>query len=48
MLLTCNVAQEKQEDVFFLDSGYSNHVTGNIAMFSNLDENVNSEGDNGD
>ena len=43
VLLTCNVAQEKQEDVWFLDSGCSNHMTGNIAMFSNLDESVKSE-----
>eukprot|EP00253_Pinus_taeda_P018397 PITA_18397 len=40
VVLTCNIAQDKQEDVWFLDSGCSNHMTGNIAMFSNLDENV--------
>eukprot|EP00253_Pinus_taeda_P023366 PITA_23366 len=43
VLLTCNIAQDKQEDVGFLDSGCSNHMTGNIAMFSNLDEDVKSE-----
>ena len=43
MLLTFNVAQEKQEDVWFLDLGCSNHMTGNIAMFSNIDESVKSE-----
>ena len=43
MLLTHNVAQQKQEDVWFLDSDCSNHMTRNIAMFSNLDENVRSE-----
>eukprot|EP00253_Pinus_taeda_P029597 PITA_29597 len=43
VLLTCNIAQDKQEDVWFLDSGCSNHMIGNIAMFSNLDENVKSE-----
>ena len=43
VLLTCIVAQEKLEDVWFLDSGCSNHMTGNISMFSNLDENVKSE-----
>eukprot|EP00253_Pinus_taeda_P019347 PITA_19347 len=43
VLLTCNIAQDKQEDVWFLDSGCSNHMTGNIAMFANLDENVKSE-----
>ena len=40
MLLTYNVAQEKYEDVWFLDSSCSNHMTGNITMFVNLDENV--------
>ena len=40
MLLTCNVEKEKHEDVWFLDSGCGNHMTGNIAIFSNLDENV--------
>ena len=43
LLLTYNIAQDKQDDVWFLDSGCSNHMTGNIAMFSNLDENVKSE-----
>ena len=38
--LTCNVAQEKQEDVWFLDSSCSNHMTRNIAIFSNMDEDV--------
>ena len=42
-LLTCNVAQDRQDDVWFLDSGCSNHMTGNIAMFDNLDEEVKSE-----
>eukprot|EP00253_Pinus_taeda_P012719 PITA_12719 len=43
VLLTCNIAQDKQEDFWFLDSGCSNHMTGNIEMFSNLDEDVKSE-----
>ena len=43
VLLTCNVAQEKNEYIWFLDSGCSNHMTRNIAMFSNLDENLKSE-----
>ena len=43
VLLTCNIAQDRQDDVWFLDSGCSNHMTGNITMFSNLDENVKSE-----
>ena len=43
VMLACSIAQDKQDDVWFLDSGCSNHMTGNIAMFSNLDENVKSE-----
>eukprot|EP00253_Pinus_taeda_P015004 PITA_15004 len=43
VLLTCNIAQDKQEDFWFLDSGCSNHMTGNIEMFANLDDNVKSE-----
>ena len=43
VMLTCNIAQDKHDDVWFLDSGCSNHMTGNIAMFSNLDEDVKSE-----
>ena len=40
MFLTCNLEQDKQEDFWFLGSGCSNHMTGNIAMFANLDEDV--------
>ena len=36
------MAEEKSEDIWFLDSGCSNHMTGNISMFSMLDENVKS------
>eukprot|EP00253_Pinus_taeda_P018805 PITA_18805 len=43
VLLTCHIAQDKQEDFLFLDSGCSNHMTGNIEMFANLDEDVKSE-----
>eukprot|EP00253_Pinus_taeda_P024136 PITA_24136 len=43
VLLTCNIAQDKQEDFWFLNLGCSNHMTGNIEMFANLDENVKSE-----
>ena len=41
VLLTCNVAQDREDDVWFLDSGCSNHMTGNRAMFANLDEEIN-------
>ena len=43
MFLACNVAQEKQSDMWYLDSGCNNHMSGNIEMFSNLDESVKSE-----
>ena len=37
------MAKEKNEDIWFLDSGCSNHMTGNISMFSMLDKNVKSQ-----
>ena len=40
MFLACNVAQESQTNVWFLDLGYNNHITGNLEMFSSLDESV--------
>ena len=40
MFLACNVAQEKQSHIWYLDLGCSNHMSGNIEMFSNLDESV--------
>ena len=41
--LACNMAEEKSEAIWFLDSGCSNHMTGNISMFSMLDENLKSQ-----
>ena len=43
LFLACNMAEEKSEDLWFLDSGCSNHMIGNISMFSMLDENVKSQ-----
>ena len=43
MFLACNVAQEKESDIWYLDSGCSNHMSGNMKMLSNLDESVKSE-----
>ena len=43
MFLACNVAQEKLSDIWYLDSRCSNHMSGNIEMFSDLDESVKSE-----
>ena len=37
------MVEENNEDIWFLDSGCSNHVTGNISMFSMLEENVKSQ-----
>ena len=36
------MAKEMNEDILFLDSGCSNHMTGNISMFSMIDENIKS------
>ncbi|XP_057837949.2 uncharacterized protein LOC131048110 [Cryptomeria japonica] len=40
MSIACNIAKESEKDIWFLDSGYSNHIIGNLEMFSSLDENV--------
>ena len=37
------MAEEKNEYIWFLDSGCSNHMTGNISMFSMLDGNLKSQ-----
>ena len=41
--MTCNVTQECSNGIWFLDSGCSNHMTGNKDLFSNLDTNIQSE-----
>ena len=43
LFLACNIAEEKSEDVWFLDSGCSNHMTGNIVLFYMLDQSVKSQ-----
>ena len=43
LFLACNMVEEKSEDLWFLDSSCSNHMIGNIAIFSMLDENVKSQ-----
>jgi len=43
LFLPCNMAEEKSEYVWFLDSSCSNHMTGNIALFSMLDQSVKSQ-----
>lgn len=43
LFLACNMTKEKSEDVWFLYSSCSNHMTGNIALFSMLDRSVKSQ-----
>ena len=38
VLLACNMQEISHEDVWYIDSGCSNHMTGNKAYFFNLDE----------
>lgn len=40
---TCNMAKEHQEDVWFLDSGCSNHMTDKSDLFVKLDDSVRSQ-----
>eukprot|EP00253_Pinus_taeda_P025292 PITA_25292 len=39
----CNMAETNSEDIWVLDSGCNNHMTGNIALFFALDKNMKSE-----
>eukprot|EP00253_Pinus_taeda_P013979 PITA_13979 len=43
VLLACNMAETNSDDIWFLDSGCSNHMTRNIALFSALDQYVKSQ-----
>ena len=38
--MECNVVQEILHDIWYLDSGCSNHITGNLNLFSSLDNSV--------
>ena len=39
-LIKCNVVQEIPHDIWYLESGCSNHMTGNLDLFSSLDASV--------
>jgi len=43
LFLAYNMTEAKSEDVWFLDSSCSNHMIGNIAPFSKLDQSVKSQ-----
>eukprot|EP00253_Pinus_taeda_P023579 PITA_23579 len=43
VLIACNMVETKSDDIWFLDSGCGNHMRGNIALFSGLDQNVKSQ-----
>jgi len=43
VLLVCNMAETNSEDIWFLDFGCINHMTGNIALFFALDQSVQSQ-----
>ena len=38
--LECNAIQESIHDIWYLDSRCSNHMTGNLNLFSSLDNSV--------
>jgi hypothetical protein len=43
ILITCNVAQESSKEVWFLDSGCSNHMSRSKEMFATMDDSIKSE-----
>jgi hypothetical protein len=40
LFITCDVAQENASNIWFLDSGCSNHMTGNKGLFEDLDASI--------
>lgn len=49
MFITCNVAQESSNKMWFLDSGCRKHMSGKKDMFSDIDHSITSQvklGDN--
>ena len=48
--IMCNVGEERNPEVWYLDSGCSNHMSGNESLFSFIDKTFKSEikmGNNG-
>lgn len=43
ILFACNLEKETQEDVWFLDNGCSNHMTGKSNFFVKLDDSMRSK-----
>lgn len=45
LFLSCQVTEDlnNNKDIWLLDSGCSNHMTGNKELFSSLDSNITSE-----
>jgi hypothetical protein len=43
LFLTCNASQETSNDIWLIDSGCSNHMTGNRSLIANLDDLVRTE-----
>ncbi len=40
VVVTCNVVEESPKNVWFVDSGCSNHMTGNRELFGKLDNSI--------
>ncbi|RDX83507.1 hypothetical protein CR513_35567, partial [Mucuna pruriens] len=38
LLIVCHVKEETQQNMWYLDTSYNNHMCGNTMMFSDLDE----------
>ena len=43
LFLTCLTTHEIPNDLWVLDSGYNNHMTGNRSIVANIDESIRTE-----